>query len=119
MSSTRNRNTPGDYALEQKEMVKQYAYNGYKHSAYGSAMTTNFAGHGLLMGRMPAEKLSENSCDIESQLFGIGSTNLVTPKAPVVPRILPVESLCMIRRLPVVLPEPLLVQENQRPYPMR
>jgi PKD repeat protein len=31
-----------------------------------------------------SENLSKNACDIESQLFGIGSTNLETPKAPCV-----------------------------------
>jgi hypothetical protein len=119
MASTRNRNSPGDYQVEQIGYAKQCAYTEYKHGFSGSAYQTNFAGNGLLMGRMASVSLSDNACDVESQLFGIGSTNLVNPKAHVVPQIRPVESLSIMTRLPVILPEPLTIEHNQRPYPMR
>ena len=32
---------------------------------------------------MPLENLSSNGVDVESALFGINSTNLVNPQAPV------------------------------------
>ena len=67
---------------------------------------------------MAPENLSSNACDIESQLFGIGSTNLVNPKKHVQPKFHDVKSLNMIDRLPMVIPEPLIVEKNQRPYPM-
>ena len=119
MASTRNKNTPGDYRLEQTEYARQLAYTEYKHGPSGSAVQTNFAGNGLLMGRMPSVSLSDNACDIESQLFGIGSTNLVQAKGHVVPEIRPVESLSIMQRIPIILPDTLTVQHNQRPYPMR
>ena len=117
MASTRNKNTLGDYKLEQRNNTEIREYNTYENSAYGAAQQTNFAGDGLLMGRIAAVQLSNNSCDIESQLFGIGSTNLVIPKEFVEPSIKSLQSLTIIDRLPVLVPEPLVVEKNQRPYP--
>ena len=85
----------------------------------GKASTNHFAGDGLLMGRMASDNLSSNACDIESQLRGIGSTNLVNPQKEVQPKFHHVKSLNMIDRLAVVIPEPLIVEKDQRPYPMK
>jgi len=49
MAGTRNKNTPGDYKLEQNNNTGIITYNTYKHSAYGAPQQTNFAGNGLLM----------------------------------------------------------------------
>lgn len=117
MAGTRNKNTLGDYTLEQNNNIGIAKYNTYKHSAYGAPQQTNFAGDGLLMGRITSDQLSNNYCDIESQLFGIGSTNLVTPKGETIPNIKKIDSLSIIDRLPVIVPEPLVVKGNQRPYP--
>jgi len=114
MASTRDRNQPGDYMLEQRINSETTKYSTYEH--YGVPTTTQFAGDGLLMGRMAASNLAFNSCDIESQLFGIGSTNLVNPKSNVTPDIKPLQNLSIIDRLPILVPEPLVVQKNQRPY---
>jgi hypothetical protein len=118
MASTRNRNCPGDYALEQAQNKGICRYSEYGHSAYGYPMETMLPGDGLLQGRVAPTKLSGNSCDIESQLFGIGSTNLVKPKEPVTPDIHPLLSLNMIHRIPVLIPQPLVVAKEQRPYPL-
>lgn len=113
MASTRNRNCPGDYILEQKMNAGQSAYP--VQTIYGTAKHIRFAGDGLIMGHMPSNQLSGNSCDIESQLFGIGSTNLVQPKGPVRPDIHKLDSLSIIDRLPIMVPEPLFIEANQRP----
>jgi len=118
MASTRNKNTPGDYSLEQRNNFLISEYKTNEGSSYGAPLETHFSGDGLLMGRIAPANLSNNSCDIESQLFGIGATNLVTPKAPVDPMIRQLNSLSIIHRLPVLVPEPLVVERNQRPYPM-
>jgi len=117
MASTRNRNCQGDYVLEQTQNKDICNYSEYANSAYGHPVETMLPGDGLLTGRIGAAKLSGNYCDIESQLFGIGSTNLVKPKEPVIPDIHPLLSLHVIDRLPVLVPEPLVVAKNQRPYP--
>jgi len=70
------------------------------------------------MGRMASENLSSNACDVESQLFGIGSTNLVTPQKQVQPKPHDMKSLNVIDRISMIIPEPLVVEKNQRPYPM-
>lgn len=116
MASTRNKNSIGDYQHEIRSYTNASNYMTYEQS--GKAPTNHFAGDGLLMGRMAPENLSSNACDIESQLFGIGSTNLVNPKKHVQPKFHDVKSLNMIDRLPLVIPEPLIVEKNQRPYPM-
>lgn len=114
MASTRNKNTPGDYASEQRSILNQMNYNTYE--PYGAPTTTLFSGDGLLMGRIaPQGTLAGNACDIESSLFGIGSTNLVNFQTPVVPELYPVKSLSIIDRIPVLVPKPLEVQAGQRP----
>ena len=114
MSSTRNKNMPGDYTLEQSANRLGCKYSTYESA--GKPVETHYAGDGLLTGRIPASNLAFNACDIESQLFGIGSTNLVNPKKDVRPDIKPVQSLNMIDKLPIFIPEPLVVEKNQRPY---
>ena len=59
-------------------------------------------------------RLSKNASDIESALFGIGSTNLVKPKAPVVPKLNRMPHIAFFNRLPVFLPEPLVIENCQR-----
>jgi len=118
MASTRNRNCQGDYVLEQAQNKGICGYSEYGHSAYGYPNETMLPGNGLLQGRVASRNLSSNYADIESQLFGIGSTNLVKPKDPVTPDIHPLLSLNVIDRLPVLIPEPLVVAKNQRPYPL-
>lgn len=115
MASTRNKNSPGDYELEQRTNIRIDSYSTYENSAYGNPIKPMFCGDGLMMGRIASEQLSKNSCDIESQLFGIGANNLVKPKDNVSPEIKQLESLDIIQRLPVFLPEPLVIEPNQRP----
>ena len=114
MSSTRNKNSPGDYKLEQTINTNISEYKTYVSSTV--AAQTYFAGDGLLGGKTPRQALCENYCDVESALFGIGSTNLVNPKAPVKPDLNPVQSLNVIDRLPVFVPEPLVIETSQRPF---
>jgi hypothetical protein len=71
-------------------------------------------GNGLLPGRMAYGSLSRNDSDIESFLFGIGSTNLVTPKGPTLIDIKKTPSLNVADRIPMILPDPLYVQPGQR-----
>lgn len=113
MASTRNRNTQGDYKLEQSINHSIVDFNTY-HS-FGVPLNTYFSGDGLLPGRVASENLSGNSCDIESMLRGIGSTNLVNPSHEPAPNITQLNSLSIIDRTPLYVPRPLVVQANQRP----
>ena len=114
MSSTSNKNMPGNYALEQKMNQHIDTYRTYLHSAAGEAYTNHLPGNGLLPGSNARTHLCTNYCDVESQLRGIGSTNLVNPQAPVVAQLRTPDSLSVMHKLPVLLPEPLVVETTHR-----
>ena len=118
MASTRNKNTPGNYCLEQKEYQNYTQYTLYPNSQYGAAFQTRLPGVGLNPAQIPWNKLSHNAPDIESFLFGIGTTNLVKPAEPLVPEL---KILCqqnLFSRGPTYIPEPLVVERHQRPFPV-
>lgn len=118
MASTRNRNTPGNYCLEQKEYKQFENYTLYPNSQYGAAYTTRLPGVGLLPAQIPWNKLSHNAADTESFLLGINSTNLVNPAPCFVPEITKINSANIYEQSPVYIPEPLVIEKNQRPFPI-
>jgi len=113
MASTRNRNTQGDYDSEQWSNTQDINYKTY--TSFGKPVETHFPGDGLLAGKVSATQLAFNNYDIESFLFGIGSTNLVKAKPATVPDIKFLNSLSIIDRLPVSIPDPLVIEPNHRP----
>ena len=115
MASTRNKNDKGNYISEQRSLDNSRASLGFANQGNGKAYTNNYAGDGLLMGKMGPAALSYNYIDIDSYLKGTGSTNLVASLAPVEPRFKELESLSIMNRLPVILPSPLQIDANQRP----
>jgi len=115
MASTRNKNTPGDYAAQQT--INQggddyYAYS--KSSFYGVPTNTYFAGDGLVGMKAPHRNLSQNYSDVESYLYGIGSTNLVSPKPDPTPDIYACKSLNIFVKPEVQVPAALVPQADQR-----
>lgn len=119
MASTRNHNTPGDYKMEMDMYKNNFNYLTDKENMYGVPKDTFFAGNGLLMGKIASEKLANNYCDIESKLFGIGSTNLVEPIPDIIPEINSFKYLSIMKPMKMVMPKPLNIEDNQRPYPMK
>ena len=115
MASTRNRNTPVNYKLEQRSNANSAQYALYENSQYGAAYNTRLAGNGLMPAQIPWNKLSYNAPDIESFLFGINSTNLVNPAPILVPELAQIDSVNIYEKGPVYIPEPLVVEKNQRP----
>jgi hypothetical protein len=118
MASTRNINTKGDYSLEQDYYGLGRIYNNYMHSAQGCAFQPSIPTIGITPDRMPRDTLSKNSVDIESMLRGIGSTNLVVPQKPIIPQLKKVPTSVFFDRLIVHMPKPLVVEKDQRPYPI-
>jgi hypothetical protein len=114
MASTRSKNTPGNYRAERNICNNTIDYLTNNTYSFGTPLTSYYAGDGLLQGRIASENLSHNNIDIETQLFGIGSTNLVNPKVNQTPEIKPLQSLSVIDRIPILIPEPLVIQPNQR-----
>jgi hypothetical protein len=118
MASTRSRNTPGNYCLEQSQYKNSENYKLYPNSQYGAAYNTRMPGNGLLPAQIPWNKMSYNAPDVESFLFGINSTNLVNPAPCFVPELNKVDSVNIFEKSPVFIPEPLVVEKNQRPFPI-
>jgi hypothetical protein len=118
MASTRNRNTSGNYCLEQRQYKNSENYTLYPNSQYGAAYNTRLPGNGLLPGQMPWNKLSYNAADTESFLFGINSTNLVIPAPCFVPENAQLNSANIYEKGPIFIPEPLVIEKNQRPFPI-
>tara|TARA_B100000886_G_scaffold340512_2_gene310687 strand:+ start:24482 stop:24835 length:354 start_codon:yes stop_codon:yes gene_type:complete len=115
MASTRNKNTANNYCIQQREFSDNYKYNTNVHSQWGEAYTTNLPTYGLNPPSIPRNKLCNNSVEVESFLFGINSTNLVKPRPPVKPSINHLDNLTFFEKLPLQLPEPLVIKHNQRP----
>lgn len=118
MASTRNKNTPGNYCLQQKQFSNSQVYTLYPNSQYGAAYNTRFAGNGLNPAQIPWDKMSYNAPDIESFLFGINSTNLVKPAPCFVPELAKIDSVNIYENKPILIPEPLVIDKNQRPFPV-
>ena len=60
--------------------------------------------------------LSNNASDIESALFGIGSTNLVRAKAPVVAKLNCLPNKKFFNKPKSFIPEPLVVRKISETY---
>lgn len=103
-----------DYRQEEirKQKIMQYSLS------HGGNNDVQYAGNGFLQGRMFASQLSHNSVDIESNLFGINSTNLVSPVMNFQPQLrtdVTTSHLYEANRT-VYMPEPLVIERNQRPF---
>lgn len=117
MASTRNKNTPGNYCLQQLEYAQSRDHIIYKNGSAGEACNTKLPGNGLLPAQIPWNQLSHNYADIESFLFGINSTNLVNPQPCLTPELKNLHSANVFDKSTVYIPEPLVVEKNQRPFP--
>tara|TARA_B100001094_G_C17804702_1_gene610841 strand:+ start:137 stop:499 length:363 start_codon:yes stop_codon:yes gene_type:complete len=118
MASTRNNNTPGNYCLQQRGYSLALDYDLYKNSQHGHAYTPAIPALGYTPSHMPRNTLSSNPVEIESALFGINSTNLVTPTPPVTPNLKKIPEINYFTRIPTIMPEPLVIEKNQRPFPV-
>ena len=119
MASTRNNNTPGNYQCQQRSIEQSRNYLTYINSANGYAYKSCLPGDGLLAGQVPLHTLSKNAADIESHLWGIGSTNLVNPAPCLTPQLRDLPSANIYEKQQTILmPEPLVIEGRQRPFPV-
>lgn len=116
MASTRNKNSKNDYFIEQKSYREGTSYNLYEHSQHGRPETTVLPDFGLNSARMGRFELNSNSVNIESQLFGVGSSNLVNPKKEISASTthVPHGSIHTFDHF-TIMPEPLVIEKGQRP----
>ena len=119
MACTRNKNTYCDYVLEQRNNSHIKNYTLYPNASNGQATSACLPTVIYMPSHLPRDVLSKNPVDIESQLFGINSCNLVNKVEPVVPQLecLPMRDYFKVNR-EILLPEPLMHELNQRPFPI-
>ena len=115
MTSTTHKNSVGNYEAEQKRFQRLNDYDLYEGRSVNKF--TCLPGDGLLNAKYHPSLLSHNSIDIESQLLGIGSTNLVNKKPIILPKIKELKTLSIYQKRDIVqLPELLKILPNQRPF---
>ena len=118
MSSTRNNNMRTEYTLQQRGYYNVLERNMYKHSTYGNPVNPGLP----LAGSAPPSHmsrcvLSKNSIDIESKLFGIGSSNLVKTPEKVAPRLNKLKDIQFFKRNDVLIPRDMYIPTNQHALP--
>lgn len=116
MASTRNKNSKNDYKIEQQSYQDGTKYNLYEHSQHGRPEQTMLPDFGLNTTKMCRFQLNGNSVNIESQLMGIGMTNLVEPKSEMSASniYIPHGSIHTFDNY-TIMPEPLVMEKGQRP----
>ena len=118
MTDTRNKNTCGNYNLQQREYTLARDYIEAKSSPFGHAYHVAMPCPGVTPSHMPWNTLSNNPVAIETALFGINSVNLVDPQPPTVPELKHVPSVAFFPRMPLLMPRPLEMHNHQRPFPI-
>ena len=116
MASTRNINSKSDYCLQQQNFNngEKYVLHPQKHFAHQDA----YPCYGINVGQVPLKNLSYNGVDVESALFGIDSTNLVNPRPAVCNKPVSKPDISFFERNAVFLPDPLVMEDKQRPFPI-
>ena len=118
MCDTSLKNSRGWYCQGQRGLQRSFENAMWKYKCIAASHTA-FPCAGINMPMMVNgynnQVLSNNAPDIESALFGIGSTNLVKPKPNVRPELKYIPNVSFFNRPQNYLPEPLVVEKYQRP----
>lgn len=114
MASTRNKNTKTDYQLEKRNNQWLIEYNT---SLLQVDQPYCYVGDGLVSGgRVDASKLSHNAVDIESSLRGYDTNDLEHEQPRIQPQLRScIKSLHMYKKPVTYMPDPLIIEANQRP----
>ena len=118
MASTRNKNTPGNYYLEQRNLSLSRDYEHYAHSASGAPKDVALPALGFNPSWMARDTLCHNPVDVESELWGINTTNLVTAHKTTLPQLKTVSTVTYFETVPLIMPRALVIENKQRPYPI-
>jgi hypothetical protein len=114
MASTRNKNTVNNYLLELNQSIQSQDYSLYKD--YGQSQETCYAGNGVGNPQLPKTQLSANPVEIESFLFGIGTTDLTKPQPITLDADLKcLPSLGIYKNPTPVVAKPFVPKQTERP----
>lgn len=112
MASTRNKNMRAEYSLEQNNNT---GIRDFNINQYGRGVNEANPTHMMNHGSMARDALSGNAVDTESQLFGIGSTNLVQAQEPIRPDVKKLGNVDFSERKGLVNHDSIYIMNNQRP----
>lgn len=102
MTDTRNRNTPGNFAMEQRMQQRWSAQH-----LFVADTAASIPGRGMGMaGRVAGSRLAANSIQIDNDLRGIGVANLVKPNHVVVAELYPLRATHIAPAPLVIAPRP-------------
>ena len=117
MASTNMKNTMGNYNQQQRFNNNHVDYKLYKYSQI--PIKSNIGGlglnNGMMLGGYYNNILSNNASDIESQLYGISSTNLVYGNFNIKPSLNNLNEQELFKKPKLILPNKLCVEHYQRP----
>ena len=111
------KNSPGQYCLEQQRFKDQEKYLNYKYQQvpYVSKLPGLGINAGNMRGGFYNNVLSNNASNIECNLFGIRQIDLTQPQKTFKPQLNKLGEQEFFKTPRVFLPEPLVIQKNQRP----
>ena len=115
MASTRNKNTKEDYILEKQQNRNYNCYQDYKYSRHN--YDPKMPGFGFTPTQIPGKDLSHNYVTIESQLWGIGANDLENNREFQTPDYRHMNERVLTEKQPVFMPDPLVIEKNQRHLP--
>tara|TARA_B100001093_G_C26781547_1_gene994855 strand:+ start:1044 stop:1415 length:372 start_codon:yes stop_codon:yes gene_type:complete len=117
MASTRLRNSPGQYCIDQQREHLERQYLVYKGKKVPDR--SYLPGFGINAGNMAGaynhKILSNNTPDLESYLFGIGASNLVKPNNKPPMLINKMDDIKFFNQTDAIMPTPLVIENRQRP----
>ena len=117
MASTSLKNLPGLYNKETTANQQNSEYLVFKNKKIPK--TSALPGLGINAGNMAGAYthsiLSNNTADLESYLFGIGTSNLVKTFRKPVQRLNTLDNLNFFEKPGYSMPHPLVVENRQRP----
>lgn len=115
---TRAKNYPANYCLQQRNNNLSKQYNLYQHGSMGIPVNPAIPTLGYIPSHMNSNVFSNNPVEIESALFGINANNLVNPQKPVNPELKSIQFKPFFETLPLIMPDPLVLNPDQRPFPI-
>jgi len=117
MTSTRLKNLPGEYLRERRinQDINNYEMDINKKMPNNTVLPDLGINPGNMSNGFYHNTLSKNTCDIESNLFGINSSNLVEKKPTFQPELNTLQFKPFFKLPERFVPEPIVINSNQRP----
>jgi len=110
---------PGNYKMQTAINNRIFHSSIYKYGAFGTPYLSSLPqGGSAPPSRMDRNRLSKNPVEIESQLFGIGSSNLVSGYRPPLATINRLKDISFFDRNKIIMPCTLVVEGAQRALPL-